>query len=258
MSPTGRGADSRWIAYLDRRPAARVRLYCFPFAGGGATVYRGWPRDLPPDVEVWPVQLPGREGRIQETPFDHVEPLVAGFLEAMEDDLGGGRSFALFGHSMGTLLVYEVARALRRQGRSLPVHLFVSAHRAPHRPLQKEPVHALPHGEFRDRLRRLNGTPEAVLEHPELMELLEPVLRADFKVTEAYEHRPGEPLDLPLTAYGGRDDPDVGEDDLAAWGEQVSGRFRVQTFPGDHFYLNHQPGEALRHSLARELLASLG
>ena len=255
-SPAGR--PSPWIAYRSERPGARVRLYCFPFAGGGASSYRGWQAALPDEIEVWPVQPPGREARIQEPAFTAVEPLVEALAGALEDDPGGGRPFALFGHSMGSLIAYELARALARQGRPGPAHLFVSAHRAPQQPPPEDPIHGLPEPEFRDRLRRLNGTPEEVLEHPELMELLGPLLRADFALNENYRHGDGRPLACPVTAFGGAGDPDVSPEDLRRWAERTTGPFRLHLFPGDHFFLHHGPGLALRDRLAAELLASIG
>lgn len=253
----GAGADSPWLAYARPRPAARVRLFCIPFAGGGASAFRSWPEALPETIEVLPVQPPGREGRIRERAFTRVEPLVEALAGTLDDDPGGGRPYALFGHSMGTLIGYELARTLRRQGRPGPVHLFVSAHRAPHRPSREEPIHALPEPEFRDRLRRLNGTPEAVLEHPELMELLGPLLRADFALDESYRYREGRPLDCPITAFGGDADSDVPTEELSAWSEHTRARFRAHVYPGDHFFLHGEAGEPMRRQLTDDLLATL-
>ncbi|MEM7481854.1 MAG: thioesterase domain-containing protein [Acidobacteriota bacterium] len=243
-----------WITYRRSRPSARLRLFCFPFAGGGASTYRRWPDDFPPEVDLCPVQLPGRENRIQEIPFDALDPLVESFAESHRDwfrDL----PFAFFGHSMGSLIAFELARWLRREGLPAPRHLFMSAHRAPHQPLREPPIYALPDAEFRNRLRRLNGTPEAVLQHPELMELLEPLLRADFAVNERYECRSEPPLDIPLTAYGGVEDPDVEAADLKAWGQHTTGPFQTRLFPGDHFFLQTEEGGGeLRRRIAAVLL----
>ncbi len=147
------------------------------------------------------------------------------------------RPFAFFGHSMGGLVAFEVARRLREQGQS-PVHLFVSASRAPQLVREDRPIHVLPDHEFMDELRRLNGTPEEVLEHGELMGLLLPMIRADFTALETYRHVPGPPLDCPITALGGADDPSVGRTELQAWQRQTRAAFTLHLFPGDHFYLN--------------------
>lgn len=247
------GASNPWIAYLTPKPSARVRLYCFPYAGGGASTYRRWGAELPVEIEVRPVQPPGREGRIGEPAYRSVEPLVEALAAALPDDPGEGLPFALFGHSMGALIGYELARLLRRQGRPEPTRLLVSAHRAPQQPPRENPIHDLPEPEFRQRLRELNGTPEAVLEHPELMELLGPLLRADFALNETYVQAPGEPLDCPITAFGGDADRDVTVDDLRLWQECTRGPFHLHVHRGDHFFLHHDAGLALRRQIAREL-----
>jgi surfactin synthase thioesterase subunit len=245
-----------WIAYLRPRPEARLRLVCFPYAGGGASVYRGWQEALPGFIEVWPVQPPGREGRIREAPLTSVDALVDGFLDAHARDLEAA-PYALFGHSMGATLAHETALRLVRRGGPPPLHLAVSARRAPHRPEHHPPIHDLPEDEFRAELRRLNGTPQEVLDHPELMDLIGPMLRADFTLIETY--RPGDtpPLDAPITAYGGLADPDVPRDDLEAWSECTRRRFRVGIFPGDHFFFNGISGTDLRADLARELASAV-
>ena len=123
-------SSERWLAYREVNPRARVRMFCFPYAGGGASAYRGWAGPLPPDVEVCPVQLPGREGRLRDAPFDHPEPLVQALADALQPYFQG-LPFVFFGHSMGAMLGFELARELRRRGQSLPLHLFVSGRRAP-------------------------------------------------------------------------------------------------------------------------------
>jgi medium-chain acyl-[acyl-carrier-protein] hydrolase len=247
------GASNPWIAYLAPKPSARVRLYCFPYAGGGASTFRRWGAELPVDLEVRPVQPPGREGRIGEPAYRMVEPLVEALAAALPDDPGEGLPFALFGHSMGALIGYELARLLRRQARPEPSRLLISAHRAPQQPPREDPIHDLPEPEFRQRLRELNGTPEAVLEHPELMELLGPLLRADFALNETYVQAPDEPLDCPITAFGGDADPDVTVDDLRLWQECTRGPFQLHLYRGDHFFLHHDAGLALRRQIASDL-----
>ena len=248
---------SPWIAYRSEKPRARCRLLCFPFAGGSASAFRTWGAELPAEIEVWPVQPPGREGRIHEEPFSRVEDLVAALARGLAPELARGTPFAFFGHSLGTLVAYELARSLRREGLPGPRHLFVSAHIAPQQPSRDEPIHSLPEPEFRDRLRRLNGTPEEVLAHPELMELLGPLLRADFAANETYAHRDGPPLDCPITAFGGLTDEDVGEEDLRRWSERTHGPFRLRLYSGDHFYLAHRSGEAMRRDLVLDLFDTL-
>jgi medium-chain acyl-[acyl-carrier-protein] hydrolase len=248
------GADLRWLAYREVNPRARLRLFCLPYAGGGASVFRGWAAALPADVEVCPVQLPGRESRLREPPFERARPLVEALAGALEPHLG--MPFALFGHSMGAMLCFELARELRRRQWPPPLHLFVSGRRAPQLPAREAPIHDLPEPEFLARLRELNGTPEEVLGHAELMRLLIPVLRADFAVNETYVFTPGEPLDLGISAFGGLGDPEVSRDELEAWREQARGAFRLRLLPGDHFFL-HGARDLITESVARDL-AELG
>lgn len=211
-------------------------MFCFPYAGGGASAYRGWSSSLPVDIEVCPVQLPGRESRLREQPFTTLAPLV----QALADELVPhfDLPFVFFGHSMGGLISFELARELRRRGAPFPVHLFVSGRRAPQLPAREEPIHDLPEPEFVERLRELNGTPEEVLQHAELMRLLTPILRADFAVNETYEFEPGEPLDIGISAFGGLGDEEITRDDVAGWKEHTKGRFRIRMLPGDHFFIN--------------------
>jgi medium-chain acyl-[acyl-carrier-protein] hydrolase len=241
---------SRWLAYREVNPRARLRLFCFPYAGGGASAYRGWAAALPADVEVCPVQLPARESRLREAAFARPEPLIAALAEALESHLD--LPFAFFGHSMGAMISFELTRELRRRGGPQPLHVFVSARRAPQVPPREEPIHDLPEPEFLARLRELNGTPEEVLQHAELMRLLMPVLRADFAINETYVYRPEAPLDMGISAFGGLGDVEVTREDLALWGEHSRGPFRLRMLPGDHFFL-HSGRDLITESVARDL-----
>lgn len=243
-------ARSPWATFPRANPGARLRLFCFPYAGGGASTFNSWPPGLPPDVEVCAVQPPGRERRMSEPPFsalgDLVESATAGLAPFMDVP------FAFFGHSNGALIAFELIRRLRRGGLPLPLAFFPSGATAPHLPSSRAPLHALPEHEFRDGLRRLRGTPEEVLEHPDLMELFSPLLRADFAIGETYTHRQEPPLAIPVTAFGGIRDEDVSQADLEAWGEHTTGTFARHMFPGDHFFIRHDQDQVLAE-LSREL-----
>jgi len=225
-----------WIAFRRNNSAARVRLFCLPYAGAGAAAFRPWLDFLPPDVDLCAIQLPGREDRLRDAPFTRVEPLVeslAGHL-ALEFD----KPFALFGHSMGAIIAYELTRFLRRNGLPQPVHLVVSGRRAPHVPNDHKDVHRLPEPQFIEKLRELNGTPEEMFQHPELLAFVLPVLRADFSVCETYRYREEPALQCPISAYGGLADLEVARNDLEAWKQLTRNRFRLEMFPGDHFFLH--------------------
>jgi medium-chain acyl-[acyl-carrier-protein] hydrolase len=224
---------------------ARLRLVCFPFAGGGSALYYPWGRDLPAGVEVCPVHLPGREDRIGEPPLARIEPLVEALAEEFRGQ--GTTPYAFFGHSLGGLVAFELARRLRGLSATGPVHLFVSATRAPQRPGARPAMHHLDDARFLAEIqRRYQAIPAAVLSEPELMALLLPALRADFAMFDHYTYRPEEPLDLPISALGGRDDPEVGTDDLRGWRDQTRGPFSLRIFDGDHFYLREARAPLLR------------
>lgn len=225
-----------WFVSHRRSPRARLRLYCFPYAGGGASLFRKWADFLPDAIEVAAVQLPGRESRLHEAPFQRLEPMVEALTGAVRDH--ADLPFAFFGHSMGALIGFEVARSLRREHLPGPVHLIASGAAAPQIPRREPAIHGLSDGEFLSELHRYGGTPQAVLEHEELMKLLMPLLRADFAVCETYAHTPGAPLACPITAFGGAGDTMVSHEDLAAWAQQTDSTFHTQMFPGGHFFLS--------------------
>jgi len=241
-----------WFTSQRPNARARLRLFCFPYAGGGPAIYRLWPQNLPADVEICVAQLPGRGTRMREQPFTNLDALVQAATEAIKPLLD--KPFALFGHSMGAMISFELARRLREQGQPQPSYLFISGRRAPQLPNDDPLSYNLPDTELRQELLRLNGTPKEVLEHPELMELMLPLLRADFSVVETYEYRPGVPLDCPLTAFGGLRDSEVSREQLEAWREQTTAEFALRMLPGDHFFLNDaQTQTLLLSAVARDL-----
>lgn len=242
---------SSWVTCPKPRPQATLRLFCFHYAGGGALVFRTWRDSLPHSVEVCAIKLPGRGMRLRESPFTQLQPLVQHLASALLPYLD--KPFVFFGHSMGGLVSFELTRLLRREHGVSPVHLFVSGHRAPQVPDPDPPIHALPESEFLQELRRLNGTPEAVLKNAELMQLLLPTLRADFAVVETYGYTPELPLDCPITAFGGLQDREVSCDELEAWRVQTNASFVLEMFPGDHFFL-HSAESLLLQSLSQKLL----
>ncbi len=237
-----------WISFRKPGPKTRLRLFCFPYAGAGALIFRTWSDGLPGDVEVCPVQLPGRGTRLMERPFTQLSPLIEALAEALVPLLD--RPFAFFGHSLGALVSFELARQVRRQYGMHPVRLFVSAGRAPQIPRRGPRIHTLPDREFLIELGRLNGTPSELLGHEELMEIMLPVLRADFALYETYFYSSEPPLNCPISAFGGLQDQRVSDSDLEAWRAQTGVSFSLRMFPGDHFFLK-QP--LLLRALSQEL-----
>jgi medium-chain acyl-[acyl-carrier-protein] hydrolase len=219
---------------LRQGEAVRRRLFCFPYAGGGASVFRSWANDVPLDLELCAVQLPGREDRCGERPFTDLEALVPVLREQLRPSFD--LPFAFFGHSMGALIAFELTRSLRGSD-TRPQHLVVSGRRAPHLPARKMPLHTLPDDRFQAELRSLQGTPDAVFADPELMEIATRVLRADFTLCETYSYAGGEPLDETLSVFGGMDDQETTREELEGWREHTRRFSRLRLFPGNHFFL---------------------
>jgi pyochelin biosynthetic protein PchC len=231
-----------WLRYYRPRPSARRRLICFPYASGNATFYRGWATQLPPDIEVVAIQYPGRLDRIAEPcvpDMDTMVDLVIRALERLPE-----REYALFGHSMGAAVAYEVAYRLEHRYGTPPQRLFLSGRPAPkhHRTGIK---HQGSDDLLWDELRRLGGTTDAVLEHPELRATLMPALRGDYRLIETYRPTVGLPLTVPLTALTGDHDPEAPIHEVADWQRYTTGPFDLQVMPGDHFYLVSQQDAVL-------------
>ncbi len=244
-------ASTQWFQ-VQPNSRAHFRLFCFPYAGGSSAIYRPWTRQIHPDIEVVPAALPGREFRLQEPAYTRLEPLVEALAREIFPYLD--RPFALFGHSMGAMISFELARRLRAEHGIEPEHLFVSGRRAPQLPETDPEIHNLPEPEFIAEVARLNGTPREVLEHAELMEMLIPMLRADFSVCYTYDYVPGAPLTCSLTALGGTKDEDVDRAKLEGWCVHTRGRCRIRMLEGDHFFINQQH-PAILPIIAETLLA---
>jgi medium-chain acyl-[acyl-carrier-protein] hydrolase len=248
---TNAGAVDRWISFRKPDPKAQLRLFCFPYAGAGALIFRKWADGLPREVELCPIQLPGRGTRLTEPPFTMLSCLVEALARVLVPLLD--KPFAFFGHSLGALIGFELARQIRRQHGVHPVRLFASAGRAPQIPHRTPPIHNLANEEFLAELRRLNGTPRELLDHEELMEVMLPILRADFALYETYLYSNEPPLNCPISAFGGVQDRRVSASDLEAWRSQTSASFSLRMFPGDHFFLKEP---LLLRALSQELQSS--
>lgn len=231
-----------WIIRSKARP--RLRLFCFPYAGGGASIYRLWSRSLPEEVEVCPIYLPGRESRFSEPGFTDINALARTLADELLPYMD--IPFALFGHSMGAEISYVFARHLRDSQGKEPVHMFVSAQRAPQLPPRHAPIHHLPDKEFLDGVFRLGGTPEAVMQNKELMELMLPTLRADFTLYETYTYTPAAPFECPISAFYGEQDHLVSAEELVAWRKHTLGPFTLTGIPGNHFFLQGSQDLLLR------------
>lgn len=234
-----------WLVRTRPRTRARLRLFCVPHAGVGPSAYRRWSDSLPADIEVALVHLPGRESRLGEMPYTQIEPLVNAAASALRPYLD--IPYAMFGHSMGALVAFELARRFEKDGQGAPRHLFVSGRRAPQMPRRRPPIARLPEDQFVREIRsRYNGIPEGVLRYPDLLALLLPGLRADLTLVEEYVHQPGLPLSCAIVAMAGLADAEVTEAELVGWRQQTTVALSVRMFPGGHFYLQTAHGELMR------------
>jgi surfactin synthase thioesterase subunit len=244
-----------WIRCPEPLATARARLFCFPYAGAGTSAFGGWSAALRPDIEVCLVQLPGREDRFREPPFTRIGPLMAPLVDAITPHLD--RPFAFLGHSMGGLIAFELTRALRGMGHVLPFRLCVSARRAPQLPARMPPLRDLTDGSFVEQIRvRYGGIPREVLESPELLALLLPMLRADMELCETYDYQAQPPLACAISVFYGRDDRIVPREEVARWCEQTAAACTVREIPGDHFFLKSARGPFMK-AVAEDLGADL-
>jgi len=239
-----------WLLVQQARVAPRFKLFCFPYAGGGPTIFHGWGAALPGAVEVNALRLPGRGTRHLEPAVTDMSTMVHAVVDVLEPAFGG--MYGLFGHSMGARIAFEVAREIHRRGLPQPVQLWVSGSRAPQLPPRRAPIHELPEAAFIDELRRYGGAPAEVFADRELMQICVPILRADFALLDTYKHRASPPLSVRLSAFGGSEDPHVRVDDLEAWSEHTSAAFDVQMFAGGHFFL-HGAKDLVLARLAKDL-----
>ncbi len=242
------------------RPSVRVnpaaRLFCFSYAGMGASAYRLWPAALPPELDVLAIRLPGRESRLTEAPLLSIDSIVAALEPAVVPHLD--LPFAFFGHSMGSVVAFELARALVRAGHPEPACLFVSGRRPPRLQDAEPPMHELPVTEFTSEVqRRYGGIPAAILEEPDLMAMLLPGLRADIKALETHVSVSGPVLSCPIVAFAGTDDRCTPNAHLDAWRDETSGSFRARRFPGGHFYLA-DAREAVAADIAAAIISRIG
>ena len=239
-----------WIKCPKPNPQASLRLFCFPYAGARAMIYRSWLASLPPSIELYLVEFPGRATRIKEPSFRRIQPLIEALTPACLPYLD--KPFVFFGHSMGALIAFELIRELRKNSNLIPLHLLVSGRRAPQLPDPDPPIHALPTPQFLQGVVSYNGTDEAVLNNADLMQLLLPILRADFELLETYVYEQFRALDCPITVFGGLEDNKVNMTQLEAWRELTTKSFSRQMFPGGHFFL-HSAESLLLQSLNQTL-----
>jgi medium-chain acyl-[acyl-carrier-protein] hydrolase len=229
---------SDWFVCPEPLQDANLRLFCFPFAGGGASNYVTWSHQLPSSIEVRGVQLPGHESRLDEDAHTSLPPLIEGLHDVIRSFLD--RPFAFFGHSLGAIIAFELVRQLRTEREPMPAVLIVSGCRGPQVPRPEPPIHTLPDDAFAERIQGFGGTPSEILQDEAMRDLFLPVLRADLAIRETYTYTDAPPLQIPIFAHGGTNDPLVRVSELRAWSEQTSASFGVWTYEGEHFFVTNK------------------
>ncbi|MFJ4830631.1 thioesterase II family protein [Streptomyces sp. NPDC088747] len=251
VSAARQAVDPRWVLRPEPRDDAALRLLCVPYAGGGTTVFHGWVAGLPDWIDVWLLRLPGREVRLREEPRTDLLALAREAAGALAPALD--RPFALFGHSLGALIAYEVARELRRTHRLEASHLTVSARTTPEIPQPGRMSHLLSDEEFLDALdRRFRAVPAQIRRDPEMRALYLPVLRGDITMLETYRYRAERPLRCPITALCGSEDPEASDEEMRGWRHHGMGGFAQHTYNGGHFFLQEHR-DALLDRLTQDL-----
>jgi surfactin synthase thioesterase subunit len=228
---------NRWFVCSHIHPESDTRLFLFPYAGGGPSAFGKWLGKLPPNIEGYIAHYPGRGSRSRESAICSLTVLVERLGQAIKPLLD--RPYAFFGHSLGAMVAFELARQLREQKLPQPQALFVSACGAPHLDDPHPPIHTSSDSEFIRSLQQLNGIPSEILDYPGAMQLFLPMLRADFEAAETYHYDSSQPpLECPTLAFGGLDDPVVDRERLEGWASHTNSHFRSHYFPGDHFFIN--------------------
>jgi surfactin synthase thioesterase subunit len=228
---------SPWLDFPSLRANSALRLFCFPYAGGSGSIFRDWQSALPAGVDVCAVQLPGRGSRLRDPMIKRLDAVVKVLMQELRPFMD--RPFAFFGHSMGAMIAFELARSLRNELRRQPVHLFISGRRPPDVPAEQELEYNLPDADLMARLRDLDGTPRELLESPEAMELMLPVVRADFEVVQTYKYVPQPPLQVAMDILAGSEDVQTSPQLMEGWKRQTTGRFSSRVLPGGHFFVLH-------------------
>jgi medium-chain acyl-[acyl-carrier-protein] hydrolase len=228
--------NNSWFVASGDTACSQYRLFCFPYGGAGSGAFRAWGKALVPGMEICAVVPPGRERRFMEPRFESVEPLVACLAKEIVPLLD--RPFAFFGHSVGALIAFELARRLRRGGLAQPRHLFVSGRAAPQCPGRGGELRNLSGDALVEAVRRISHAADGPPPDPAMIKALEPLLRSDFSITETYRYVPDAPLDIPISAFGATEDATVGVPEVLEWRAQTTMAFECEIFEGGHFFID--------------------
>lgn len=244
MTIAGTGSSGRWLRRFGQTQIARVTVLCIPHAGGTAAMFRRWPEMMPADVAVVALQAPGRGDRLNEPPMGDLRALVDACMEDVVPRLDS--PLLVFGHSLGALVAFELARAMTSEGLP-PAGLLVSGRTPPASARRNAPVSALPDDDFIAAMQaRYGAIPPELLDHPDVLALVLPALRADMAMLEGYRHRRRTPIDVPITVLAARGDAIAPPAAMDGWRDETTGAFAIHAFEGGHFYFEGTPEPLLR------------
>lgn len=227
--------ETRLFIRPEKRPTALMRLFCLPYAGGSASTYFHWAKNLPAEIELSIVQPPGRGSRISEPAHQCMSSLTAELLPALEPYLD--RPYMLFGHSLGSRVGFDLMHQMKQRGWPEPEHFIASGSLPPNSGWHRKPIFDMPREAFIAELRKFEGTPDEVFNNNELISLLLPTLRADFRIADTYQYRGGSTFDCPVSVFGGIRDKNVPTDRLAEWKRYFRLEPEIFLFPGGHFFI---------------------
>lgn len=238
------------LFYIPKKlTSPNLRLFCFPFAGGSATAFHPWTSSLPVGVELCAIQLPGRGMRFKDKPYVRMGDLITDLENSISCLLD--KPFIFYGHSMGSIIVFELIRKMIENNRSMPKHIVVSGRRAPQIGYNEPQIHKLSESDFIAKLKEYNGTPQEIYENKELLDLVLPILRTDFEMLETWEYIEKDPFSIPLSVCGGVEDDRAPRDMLEAWGAHTTASFDCQMFKGGHFFLETDKEEFLKYLFSK-------
>jgi len=230
--------NNKWFVIPKPNINADLKLICFPYAGGNASIFMPWIKNLPSNVELVIVQAPGRGARMGEEAYSDMNDLIGDLIKVIPSVLN--KPYILFGHSLGSRIAFELMNQLKKFDYELPQHFIASGSRGPHLKCTKESIYKLPQDEFIEELKSLNGTPKEIIENKELMELFLPLLKADFELADRYYYTGTSGFNCPISVFGGQDDTGISLSELNSWGDLFETDADINLFPGDHFFIDSQ------------------
>lgn len=244
---------NKWLVKAQGSTDPDYRVFCFPYAGGSAAVFKNWQKKLGEKVEVISIQLPGRATRLDEPVISSMNPIIEELINAVSHYID--RPYIFFGHSLGSRIAFELVLKFFEQHVRLPDHFIVSASRGPNLPIGIGNIHELSDDEFTTEIGKLNGTPNIILENKELMKILLPSLKGDFRLAYEYIYKGEIRLKIPISIFTGRQDTAITKKDLKEWNRFFKGQSEITFFEGGHFFLNEEQDSVLKkvQSILKEL-----